>query len=242
MKTFLLPVVIGASAALLLVAGLRYYNDARATSVTVRPAPEFTQTDPDAWLGSEPLTMADLRGKVVLIDFWAFGCWNCYRSFPWLNALEDKYSDSPFQVIGIHTPEFEREKVKARVEEKIQEFGLEHPSMMDNDFAFWKRMGNRYWPTYYLIDKRGYIRYMFIGETHAGTPRAEAVESALKEVSRRRVARFLRVPEAVHDSSRHERGLVDVVPKTTVVRRLVLDEVADPAAHALLDLRALGLG
>ncbi len=175
--------ILGVSTALCLLGfPPREDSTAHAFSIVARPAPEFTQTSPDAWLGSAPLTLASLRGKVVMLDFWTFGCWNCYRSFPWLNALEEKYRDSGFQVVGIHTPEFEHEKVRRNVEEKIREFGLKHPSMMDNDFAFWKSMGNRYWPTFYLIDKRGYIRHVFIGETHQGDARARDVEAALKRL------------------------------------------------------------
>ncbi|QLQ33513.1 MAG: redoxin domain-containing protein [Candidatus Thiothrix singaporensis] len=69
-----------------------------------RPAPEFTHTDPDEWLNSKPLTLADLRGKVVLLDIWTFDCWNCYRSFPWLNGLEAQYEKQGLQVIGVHSP------------------------------------------------------------------------------------------------------------------------------------------
>ena len=182
-NNILFPCVIGAFVAILvLVVKFDLADTASAYSLTARPAPEFTQTDPDAWLGSEPLKIADLRGKVVLLDFWTFGCWNCYRSFPWLNALEETYKDADFQVIGIHTPEFEHEKVRENIVEKIKEFDLKHPSMMDNDFAYWKKIGNRYWPTYYLIDKTGSIRHVFIGETHAGTPKAIEVESAIKSL------------------------------------------------------------
>ncbi len=174
-----LAITVVAVAALLFT---RYNATAVAQTIVARPAPEFNQTEPDAWLNSPPLTMASLRGKVVLLDFWTFGCWNCYRSFPWLNALEEKYANHDLQVIGIHTPEFEHEKVRANIEEKIAEFGLKHPSMMDNDFYYWKSMRNRYWPSFYLIDKRGFIRHVFIGEIHAEDRRAQAIEHALKNL------------------------------------------------------------
>ena len=161
---------------------LKYREVVHAKEVEPRLAPEFNQTEPEAWLNSSPLTLAGLRGKVVFIDFWAFGCWNCYRSFPWMNDLEERLAGQPFQVIGVHSPEFEHEKDRARIEEKIAEFDLKHPTMMDNDFHYWKSMHNRYWPTYYLIDKRGYIRHVFIGETHKGTRRAQLIESAIAEL------------------------------------------------------------
>ncbi|GAB4355950.1 MAG: hypothetical protein Kow006_22750 [Gammaproteobacteria bacterium] len=131
------------------------------------------------WINSPPLQWSSLRGKVVLIDFWTFGCWNCYRSFPWLKALEQRYPGGDFRVIGIHTPEFEHEKEFARVLAKTREFGLEHPVMLDNDYAYWNAVGNRYWPTFYLVDKKGRVRAYFIGETHEGDPQAEAIEEQL---------------------------------------------------------------
>ena len=93
---------------------------------TIIPAPEFTQTSAEDWLNSKPLTLASLRGKVVLIDFWTFGCWNCYRSFPWLNAMEKRLQGEDFVVIGIHTPEFDHEKNRYAVSDKIKEFELQH--------------------------------------------------------------------------------------------------------------------
>ena len=157
-------------------------SNANASTIVARPAPEFTQTSADAWLGSTPLTMADLRGKVVLVDFWTFTCWNCYRSFPWLNALEEKFVGKDFQVIGIHSPEFEKEKNKSAVEKHMKKYGLKHPTMMDNDFAFWRKMGNKYWPSFYLIDKRGFLRHVFIGETHEGDWRADIIENAINDL------------------------------------------------------------
>jgi thiol-disulfide isomerase/thioredoxin len=144
-----------------------------------RPLPAFTATTTDDWLNSAPLRVEDLRGKVVLLDVWTFGCWNCYRSFPWLNALEARLADSPFQVIGIHSPEFAHERDPAQVRAKIAEFGLRHPVMLDNDFAYWRALGNRYWPAYYLVDKHGDIRELHVGETHEGDARASAIEERI---------------------------------------------------------------
>lgn len=144
-----------------------------------RPAPEFTQTDAAEWLNSPPLSLADLRGDVVLIDFWTFACWNCYRSFPWLNTLEATFADEPFRVIGVHSPEFEYEKDPAAVAEKIAEFELKHPVMIDNAHRYWRAIGNRYWPAFYLLDKQGNIRDVFIGETHAGDKQSKRIEAAI---------------------------------------------------------------
>lgn len=145
-------------------------------------APEFPLAKDAAWINSEPISLAQLQGKVVLIDFWTFGCWNCYRSFPWLNDLEERLTGRDFVVIGVHTPEFEHEKDRARVVEKVKEFGLTHPVVMDNDFQYWKAMGNRYWPAFYLIDKAGRVRAMYIGEIHTGDRNARAIEEQIERL------------------------------------------------------------
>ena len=144
------------------------------------PAPEFTRSDAASWINSPPLRLEDLRGQVVLLDVWTFECWNCYRSFPWLNDLESRLGPRGLRVVGIHSPEFERERDRAAVAAKVAEFRLEHPVMIDNDFAYWKALGNRYWPAFYLIDKQGRIRERFVGETHAGEPRALRIEEAAR--------------------------------------------------------------
>lgn len=146
------------------------------------PAPAFTQTDPAAWINSAPLRMQALRGEVLLLDIWTFECWNCYRSFPWLKQLETRYQHEGLQVIGIHSPEFERERKREAVLAKVEEFGLEHPVMIDNDFRYWNALDNHVWPTFYLVDKRGRIRYRFVGETHAGEPQAIRIERALEHL------------------------------------------------------------
>lgn len=146
------------------------------------PAPAFTQTDPADWLNSKPLTWKDLRGKVVLVDFWTFDCWNCYRSFPWLRDLETRLGPQGLEVIGVHSPEFDREKVKANVEAKIREFMLHHPVMLDNNHTYWRAMGNRFWPAWYIVDKRGDIRAVYYGETHPGDRQATRIEAVIKDL------------------------------------------------------------
>ena len=144
--------------------------------------PEFTQVDPTAWINSKPLTIADLRDKVILLDIWTYGCWNCYRSFPWLKSVEEKFSDEDFLVIGIHTPEFDHEKERKNVVKNVERFMLHHPVMMDNNFAYWRSLRNRYWPAYYVVDKKGYIRDAFVGETHIGDRRANKIEKLIEKL------------------------------------------------------------
>lgn len=146
------------------------------------PAPRFTHADPADWINSPPLTLRALRGRVVLIDFWTFGCVNCYRSIPWLKDIERRYAERGLQVVGVHTPEFEHEKDPARVRAKVAEFGLEHPVMLDNDLSYWRAMRNRYWPAFYVLDRRGVVRGVFVGEMHVGQARSRPVEELLERL------------------------------------------------------------
>ena len=147
-------------------------------------APEFTHTEQNEWLNSAPLSLKDLRGQVVLVDFWTFECWNCYHSFPWLNALQKQFADRPVQIVGVHSPEFERERDHKRIAQKIAEFELDHPVMIDNDFSYWNAMRNRYWPAFYLIDKVGVLRHVYVGETHEGDSQARKIATAIARLSK----------------------------------------------------------
>lgn len=146
------------------------------------PAPEFNRQNAADWLNGPPMKLADLRGKVVVLDFWTFGCWNCYRSFPWLNGVRDRFAAQGVQVVGIHTPETERERNRADILDNMKKYAVTNPVMIDNDFSYWKAMGNRYWPTFYVLDKKGRVRGQFIGETHDGDKNAVALEAMLKKL------------------------------------------------------------
>lgn len=170
-----------------MVAGY-WFTGGRVASVQAetlsQPLPQFTQTSSTAWLNSAPLNRADLIGQVTLLDVWTLACWNCYRSFPWLHSVEEKFAEQDFQVVGIHSPEFEYEHNRDNVEKAIAKYKLHHPVMMDNDFAYWRALNNRFWPAFYLVDKQGNLRYRFVGETHQGDDRALKIESAIKELLR----------------------------------------------------------
>jgi thiol-disulfide isomerase/thioredoxin len=144
--------------------------------------PEFTHHDADAWINSPPLRVADLRGHVVLVHVWAFECWNCYRSFPWLQSVAERYEPQGLRIVGVHSPEFEREKLRDSVIEKAGKYGLHHPIMMDNDMSYWRALDNEYWPAWYLVDKRGVIRKVAVGETHPGDAGARALESQIESL------------------------------------------------------------
>lgn len=129
------------------------------------------------WFNSEPLTLAELQGKVVLIDFWTYSCINCQRTFPYLQQWHEKYKDKGLVIIGVHAPEFEFEKNPKNVQQAITDFGLMYPVMQDNSFATWKAYSNNYWPAKYLIDKDGKIRY-----THFGEGKYDETEKIIQEL------------------------------------------------------------
>lgn len=126
------------------------------------PAPEFVGIN--QWLNSEGITMADLKGKVVLVDFWTYTCINCIRTLPHVTTWYNTYKDDGFVVIGVHTPEFEFEKNTNNVQSAIDQYEILYPVAQDNDFATWKAYDNHYWPAKYLIDAEGNIRYVHFGE------------------------------------------------------------------------------
>jgi len=116
------------------------------------------------WINSPPLTMASLKGKVVLIDFWTYTCINCIRTLPHVVGWYEKYKDQGFVVVGIHTPEFEFEKITANVKDATRRFGINYPVLQDNDYKNWNAYSNNYWPAEYLIDVEGKIRRTHFGE------------------------------------------------------------------------------
>ncbi|MGE5273870.1 MAG: cytochrome c biogenesis protein DipZ [Verrucomicrobiota bacterium] len=126
------------------------------------PAPDFAGID--KWVNSEPLTMAELRGKVVLIDFWTYSCINCLRTLPHLEAWDRVYRKAGLVIVGVHTPEFAFEHVRSNVEAAVKRLGVRYPVALDNDYGTWNAYGNQYWPAEYLIDRSGQVRHAHFGE------------------------------------------------------------------------------
>ena len=128
-----------------------------------RQAPEliglsgFINTD-------KSISLAALRGKVVIVDFWTYSCINCIRTIPYLNSWHEKYAGKGLVIIGVHSPEFEFDKNYQNVKSAVEKFNIKYPVVQDNDFATWRSYNNRYWPHKFLIDPQGYIRYDHIGE------------------------------------------------------------------------------
>jgi cytochrome c biogenesis protein CcdA/thiol-disulfide isomerase/thioredoxin len=117
-----------------------------------------------AWINSPSLTLASLRGKVVLVDFWTYSCINCLRTLPYIKAWNAKYKDSGLVIVGVHTPEFPFEKDEANVRKAVKDLGITYPVPMDNDYKIWRSLNNQYWPADYFIDATGKVRFHHFGE------------------------------------------------------------------------------
>ena len=138
-----------------------------ASSTAPMPAPAWNN---GSWLNADhPLRLKELRGRVVLLNFWVFTCYNCTNTVPSLVDFDRKYRDQGLTLIGIHTPEFPPyagEHDRANVESALRKYGIEYPNAQDNDSKTWELYGIRYWPSFVLIDRRGNIRYAGYGEFH----------------------------------------------------------------------------
>ena len=138
------------------------------------------------WLNTPPLTREQLRGKVVLVDFWTYSCINCLRALPYVKAWAQKYKDHGLVVIGVHAPEFAFEKTQANVRRAVSDLGITYPVAQDNNLAIWQAFNNQYWPAHYFIDVEGRIRHHHFGEGEY--ERSEAViQQLLREGGRTNV-------------------------------------------------------
>ena len=108
--------------------------------------------------------MRQLRGKVVLVDFWTYTCINCIRTLPYVKSWHEKYKDQGLVVVGVHTPEYPFERSTDNVKTAIKRFGITYPVAQDNKYATWSAYNNQYWPAFYLIDKQGKVVYQHFGE------------------------------------------------------------------------------
>jgi cytochrome c biogenesis protein CcdA/thiol-disulfide isomerase/thioredoxin len=169
-------------------------------------APEIAGTQ--RWFntpGGRPLSLASLRGRVVLIDFWTYSCINCIRTLPALKAWDGRYRKTGLTIVGVHAPEFPFERDPGNVAEAIQRNGLRYPVVQDNDFVTWRTYGNQFWPAKYLIDARGRVRYTHFGEgEYDKTERA--IRSLLAEVGHDRLGH--------RASARVESGLTGSTPES----------------------------
>lgn len=162
-----------------LVAGARSGGTSNTTGTTASNAPVVAAPAPASssssmhlpafqgisqWLNSEPLTVADLKGSVVLIQFWTFSCINCQRTLPYITKWNSQYAAQGLKVVGVHTPEFPFEKEINNVKAALTDHGITYPVPIDNDFTTWRAYDNHYWPHLFLADREGVMQYDHIGE------------------------------------------------------------------------------
>jgi thiol-disulfide isomerase/thioredoxin len=168
----LYALVFGALAVIIILAALSttifnkgptFVNTTNAVNLS-NYGPTHQITGISAWINSPPLRLPELRGNVVLIDFWTYSCINCIRSIPHLNAWESEYGSNGLVIIGIHTPEFWFEHNLTNVQNAVKRFNITYPVALDNGYGTWDAYGNNAWPAEYLIDKNGDLRYMSYGE------------------------------------------------------------------------------
>jgi thiol-disulfide isomerase/thioredoxin len=158
-------------------------------------APELA---PGVWLNTpQPIRLAELRGRAVLVHIWDFTCLNCLRTLPYLTAWQRAFADLPITFIGIHTPEFAFAKDQRQVEAALRRHGIAYPVLLDNDQRNWDAFANRYWPTVYLIDADGYLRYQHAGEGQYAATEAAAKALALEAAQAGGQAAGLALPQSI---------------------------------------------
>jgi thiol-disulfide isomerase/thioredoxin len=137
---------------------------AQDTQSIVGSSPLSSLSGATGWINSQALTAKELKGKVVLVDFWDYSCINCIRATPYIRAWAEKYKTSGLVVIGVHTPEFDFEKLMPNIQKAAQKFGITYPVAVDSDYKIWNGFHNQYWPAEYYIDAKGKVRYEHFGE------------------------------------------------------------------------------
>ena len=142
---------------------------------SAQSAPNFTGIN--QWFNSGPLNMASLRGKVVLVNFWTYGCVNCVRTLPHVVRMNALYREKGLVVVGIHTPEFPFERSAANIQTALKRHGINYAVAQDNDNATWNAYRNRYWPAQYIVDKQGRIAL-----THFGEGNHEQIEQTIRRL------------------------------------------------------------
>ncbi len=136
-------------------------RDVLINAKQARRAPALSE---GKWVNSDALTIESLKGRVVLVDFWTYGCYNCRNTLPALKRFDERYRNQGLTIIGVHTPEFDHEKELPNLRKQVRELGILYPVVTDNDYATWRAYGVRAWPTVVILDKQGRIRWLHIGE------------------------------------------------------------------------------
>jgi thiol-disulfide isomerase/thioredoxin len=150
-------------------------------TISASAVPEFTHRSKDDWLNSPPLSLRALKGKVVLVEFWAFDCVNCLRTVAWLHSVQEKYATQNFTIVSVHTPELAQERSTDNVIKAIAQQHITYPVMLDGDYSYWNALNNQYWPALYLIDMNGQVVARAIGEMHVGESSALKFEKKIDD-------------------------------------------------------------
>ena len=144
------------------LAGLPFVNSsAEFSGAESKLAPEFAKGD---WINSEPLTLDKLRGRVVVIEFWTFGCYNCRNTLPFVKRWDERYREKGLTVVGVHSPEFDYEKKVANLRDEVSSLAIRYPVVTDNEYETWKAYDVQAWPTLFVLDKAGRVRWTHVGE------------------------------------------------------------------------------
>lgn len=183
--------VIGVAAALTVAVGILYLvrprtEPASAAAAPDEPAlpavaPEFPEKAD--WVQGDPVKVANLKGRVVILHFWTNGCINCAHNYPVYKSWQETYDSRKVSIIGVHTPEFDREAPAERVRDVARTNGLKFSIVLDNNNSIWNAWNNHYWPAIYLIDKRGRVRYRWEGELHLDTAEGKAFAKHIDELA-----------------------------------------------------------
>jgi thiol-disulfide isomerase/thioredoxin len=144
------------------VGGVQHVTKASELPV-LRKAPDALDAG-RGWLNSKPLSASALKGKVVVYDFWTYSCVNCVRTLPYLEAWHERYAKDGLVVVGVHSPEFDFEKIHNNVQAAVKKLGVTYPVVLDDDMDIWNAFGNQYWPAKYITDRRGNVRFNHFGE------------------------------------------------------------------------------
>jgi thiol-disulfide isomerase/thioredoxin len=135
--------------------------DAQVPQSQAPAAPEFAPGD---WINSEPLTLKSLQGRVVLVDFWTFGCYNCRNTLPAIKNWDARYRQQGLTIVGVHSPEFAEEREIGKVRREVAELGIRYPVVTDTDYGTWRAYDVAAWPTIFVLDKSGRVRWTHVGE------------------------------------------------------------------------------
>jgi thiol-disulfide isomerase/thioredoxin len=151
-------------------------------AAALKPPPEFTHTRASDWVNSDPLTLAKLKGNVVVVEFWALECVNCLNSRAWVETIVQNKGPAGLVVVSVHTPELPSERSPDAVRQAVTRLNIKNPVMIDGDSSYWGALHNQTWPTFYIIGRDGLLYGSVRGEMHSGEERAQKVEGVLDQL------------------------------------------------------------